>query len=178
MESLGGVGYLEDEQEFNVSRLFRDANVNSIWEGTTDVLAADVVRVLKGKQGQEVRATLDRWVKKMLKGWDSSWVLAEEVIGAENGKLDDLLSRKSVEELTYMGREVLESLAWLASSIMMVEDSRRDSNSVAAEVARRWIRQKAEGISTETESWQRRAMMDRQIAFPFETSQENDVAKL
>src|SRR5947207_16010165 len=35
MESLGGIGYLEDEQEFNIARLFRDTNVMSIWEGTT-----------------------------------------------------------------------------------------------------------------------------------------------
>ncbi|OCL02401.1 acyl-CoA dehydrogenase/oxidase C-terminal, partial [Glonium stellatum] len=45
MEALGGVGYLENEDpEWNVARLFRDANVLSIWEGTTDVMAADVVR--------------------------------------------------------------------------------------------------------------------------------------
>lgn len=34
MESLGGVGYLENEDmQFNIARLYRDANVLSIWEG-------------------------------------------------------------------------------------------------------------------------------------------------
>lgn len=39
MESLGGVGYLENEDmQFNIARLYRDANVLSIWEGTTDMM--------------------------------------------------------------------------------------------------------------------------------------------
>lgn len=38
MESMGGVGYLEnDDMQFNIARLYRDANVLPIWEGTTDV---------------------------------------------------------------------------------------------------------------------------------------------
>lgn len=37
MEALGGVGYLEDEQEYNIARLYRDCNVNAIWEGTYPV---------------------------------------------------------------------------------------------------------------------------------------------
>lgn len=40
MESMGGVGYLEnDDMQFNIARLYRDANVLPIWEGTTDVSA-------------------------------------------------------------------------------------------------------------------------------------------
>ncbi|GME65251.1 hypothetical protein ASPZODRAFT_14469 [Neofusicoccum parvum] len=54
MEALGGVGYLENEDpELNVARLFRDANVLSIWEGTTNVMADDLVRVVKGKEGEK-----------------------------------------------------------------------------------------------------------------------------
>lgn len=38
MESLGGVGYLEnDDMQYNIARLYRDANVLPIWEGTTEV---------------------------------------------------------------------------------------------------------------------------------------------
>jgi alkylation response protein AidB-like acyl-CoA dehydrogenase len=43
MESLGGVGYLENEEiECNVARLARDCAVLCTGEGTTDVLATDV----------------------------------------------------------------------------------------------------------------------------------------
>ncbi|KAK3063464.1 hypothetical protein LTS18_000205, partial [Coniosporium uncinatum] len=77
MESLGGVGYLENEPLFNVARLYRDCSVLSIWEGTTDVLAADIVRVLKPSRGKSqdvgtvdgrgesvaVRDVLGRWME-------------------------------------------------------------------------------------------------------------------
>jgi hypothetical protein len=65
MESLGGVGYLlnEESQHINVARLFRrDACVGAIWEGTTDVLAGDSVRALKhARVGEEV-VTGVRWL--------------------------------------------------------------------------------------------------------------------
>jgi len=48
MEALGGLGYIEDS---GLPRLYRDAQVGSIWEGTTNVLSLDVLRVLKGSPG-------------------------------------------------------------------------------------------------------------------------------
>lgn len=44
IEAVGGIGYLEFEVEFNVARLLRDAQVNPIWEGTTNVLSDDFIR--------------------------------------------------------------------------------------------------------------------------------------
>ncbi|WEW58982.1 hypothetical protein PRK78_004450 [Emydomyces testavorans] len=54
MENMGGVGYLENEDPlFSIARIFRDACVLSIWEGTTDIMVDDVVRVVKGREGPE-----------------------------------------------------------------------------------------------------------------------------
>jgi alkylation response protein AidB-like acyl-CoA dehydrogenase len=50
MECLGGQGYMEDATD--IPRLWRDAQVNCIWEGTTSVMSLDVLRVLKGSKGQ------------------------------------------------------------------------------------------------------------------------------
>lgn len=44
MEALGGQGYMEDT---GMGRLLRDAQVNTIWEGTTNVMAMDVLRVMQ-----------------------------------------------------------------------------------------------------------------------------------
>lgn len=41
MEVRGGVGYIE---EFGDARVFRDAQLGSIWEGTSNIVALDVVR--------------------------------------------------------------------------------------------------------------------------------------
>jgi alkylation response protein AidB-like acyl-CoA dehydrogenase len=47
VEGFGGAGYVEDT---GIPRLLRDAQVLSIWEGTTNVLSLDVLRAL-GKSG-------------------------------------------------------------------------------------------------------------------------------
>jgi putative acyl-CoA dehydrogenase len=44
MECLGGNGYVEDS---TLPRLYREAPVNAIWEGSGNVMALDVVRALK-----------------------------------------------------------------------------------------------------------------------------------
>jgi alkylation response protein AidB-like acyl-CoA dehydrogenase len=43
IESFGGAGYIEDT---GLPRLFRNVHVHTIWEGTTNVLAHDVLRAL------------------------------------------------------------------------------------------------------------------------------------
>lgn len=45
METIGGVGYCEDS---TIPALVRDAHVIPIWEGTTNVLALDVLRAERG----------------------------------------------------------------------------------------------------------------------------------
>ncbi|GAB6872480.1 acyl-CoA dehydrogenase family protein [Halomonas shantousis] len=44
MECLGGIGYVE---EAPLARLYREAPVNSIWEGSGNVMCLDVLRVLE-----------------------------------------------------------------------------------------------------------------------------------
>ncbi|WP_322529238.1 acyl-CoA dehydrogenase family protein [Salinicola sp. LHM] len=44
MECLGGIGYVE---ETPLARLYREAPVNSIWEGSGNVICLDVLRILE-----------------------------------------------------------------------------------------------------------------------------------
>jgi hypothetical protein len=46
LESFGGAGYLEDT---GIPRILRDAHVQTIWEGTTSVMAQDVLRALRNE---------------------------------------------------------------------------------------------------------------------------------
>ncbi|KAI8340250.1 acyl-CoA dehydrogenase/oxidase [Chlamydoabsidia padenii] len=48
MEALGGQGYME---EIGIGKNLRNSQVNTIWEGTTNVLALDVLRVLQKSKG-------------------------------------------------------------------------------------------------------------------------------
>ena len=55
MECLGGNGYVE---ESTLPRLYREAPVNAIWEGSGNVMALDVMRALKGEALPQVLETL------------------------------------------------------------------------------------------------------------------------
>jgi len=54
MEVLGGNGYVEDGP---LARLYRELPVNSIWEGSSNVMCLDLLRAL-GKSPEAARATL------------------------------------------------------------------------------------------------------------------------
>ena len=51
MELVGGNGYIE---EWPMARLLRDAQVLPIWEGTTNILVLDALRVARKEQGHEL----------------------------------------------------------------------------------------------------------------------------
>jgi putative acyl-CoA dehydrogenase len=55
LECLGGNGYVED---FPMARIYREAPLNSIWEGSGNVNALDVLRAL-GRESHAVEAFLD-----------------------------------------------------------------------------------------------------------------------
>jgi putative acyl-CoA dehydrogenase len=54
MECLGGNGYVEESL---LPRLYREAPVNAIWEGSGNVMCLDVLRVF-ASDGEAARATL------------------------------------------------------------------------------------------------------------------------
>src|SRR5205807_4252494 len=60
MECLGGNGYVE---ELPLSRLYREAPVNAIWEGSGNVMCLDVLRALS-REGEAARAVLDDLVAR------------------------------------------------------------------------------------------------------------------
>jgi putative acyl-CoA dehydrogenase len=55
MECLGGNGYVE---ELPLARLYREAPVNAIWEGSGNVMALDVLRVVQ-REPDTARTVLD-----------------------------------------------------------------------------------------------------------------------
>lgn len=60
LEAFGGAGYVEDT---GLPRLLRDAQVLSIWEGTTNVLALDLLRAIhRGAGLRPLHAEIKKWV--------------------------------------------------------------------------------------------------------------------
>jgi hypothetical protein len=59
LECFGGAGYIEDT---GLPQLLRDAQVYSIWEGTTNVLSLDSLRALAGGNLAALRTAIDGWL--------------------------------------------------------------------------------------------------------------------
>ena len=109
LECLGGNGYVED---LPMARLYREAPLNAIWEGSGTVVALDVLRVLQRER--------DR-------GWAVVAALAK-ACGALGGAAVAAIEQ-GVEEGERRARLIAETLGRLAAVAALVE-----ANSPLAEV--------------------------------------------
>lgn len=165
MEGMGGVGYIENvEVEINLAKLYRDTNVLSIWEGTTDVMGLDVVRVLKGRDGKEVLGGLKRWVETVSKEWKEEQLVvqARDLVKRRVEELTALVAR-DVEQVTYEARRLLELVFDIIGAVLVVEDALSDRNDRAMRMAERWMSARVE--RTQSSGWRECAAVDRQIVF-------------
>ena len=105
MECLGGNGYVEESA---LPRLYREAPVNAIWEGSGNVMALDVLRVLK-RDRKTLDAVLD--------------VLTQELGPASQRSVDVLSAAASVAlEDEGAARMLTEQLALTAASAALRRD--------------------------------------------------------
>lgn len=169
MESLGGLGYLENEDvELNIAKIFRDTNVLAIWEGTTDVMAADTVRVLAGRGGKDSMEALKSWVNGVLESSSVQTLgLKVEAVLTETNSLFDAVQTKESSELLYRGRDILQRLSWIVSTTLLIADASRDHDRITKTIAERWLAQKDTVLSQTLagQNWKERAKLDREIVF-------------
>jgi putative acyl-CoA dehydrogenase len=79
MECLGGNGYVEESM---LPRLYREAPVNAIWEGSGNVMCLDVLRALKGEAEAAVVSDLRREIGVSLpRAADSDEASARQFVG-------------------------------------------------------------------------------------------------
>ena len=153
MESLGGVGYCENNEDggiLNIARLFRDAVVGTIWEGTTSVLAEDVLRVVKSSKGGKrniLDAGLGRWVRSVLeevqKRDPGRFATEADMMRNRYGILEKTVRTLDPISLQRKGRDVLDHIEAVVSACLLMFDAAVDGDEIATEVARRWVRMKA-----------------------------------
>ncbi|MRT13030.1 isovaleryl-CoA dehydrogenase [Enterobacteriaceae bacterium RIT711] len=104
MEVLGGMGYCEDSE---LPRIYREMPVNSIWEGSGNIMSLDVLRVLAKQPGamEMLHAEFDE-VKGQNRHFDRSWRQLQQRL------------HKPQEE---WGREVTRTLALLATGTQVLQ---------------------------------------------------------
>ena len=151
VEALGGIGYLENEEPLNVARLLRDAQVLSIWEGTTNVLVDDMVSSLKrpSRSGREDRVykVIGDFLQENLGNYqevvqDDAADILEQcklAVWREWEALDVEIDMGSREDLKDIGRSLMWRISWIVIGTLLVADARQDADGAAVEAARRWI---------------------------------------
>ncbi|RWA14959.1 hypothetical protein EKO27_g159 [Xylaria grammica] len=167
MESLGGVGYLENtESEYmNIARLFRDACVLNIWEGTTDVLATDLIRALKHpKEGSDSIEALDSVITSVQRDSNSA------AIAQQWDALKTELETNTQQDLLQNARGVLWGLAEILMAVLFLLDVRGDDNRVVREMCQRYFASKSMGPTQGTGSDRTRPSLElnREIVFGVE----------
>ncbi|KAI0196805.1 very-long-chain acyl-CoA dehydrogenase [Xylaria flabelliformis] len=143
MESLGGVGYLENvESEYmNVARLFRDACVLNIWEGTTDVLSTDLLRALKHpKEGPDSIKALNLIISYGRGDLQGAHVTTQwEALRTQ-------LDANTQEGLLPDARGILWKLAEILMAVLFLLDVKNSDGPVIQEMCRRYFTSR--GIKT------------------------------
>ena len=97
MECLGGNGYVEESL---LPRLYREAPVNAIWEGSGNVMCLDVLRAV-GHEPEAAREVLAALAEETadLSGARAAHIVVERAFSAENPEAD---ARAGVDRLAHL----------------------------------------------------------------------------
>lgn len=106
LEALGGNGYVEESM---MPRLYREAPVNSVWEGSGNVICLDVLRALTNEP-ETATVLLDEI--KQVAG-------QHKELDAQIADAETMLARKSERE----ARHLVEHLAVLLQAKLLVESA-------------------------------------------------------
>ncbi|EJK6268437.1 isovaleryl-CoA dehydrogenase [Salmonella enterica] len=97
MEVLGGMGYCEESE---LPRLYREMPVNSIWEGSGNIMCLDVLRVLTKQHGAyDVLSEVFAEVK----GQDRHYDRAVRQLQQRLRKPDEAMGREITQQLFLLG---------------------------------------------------------------------------
>jgi len=106
MECLGGNGVIED---FITARLYRDAPINAIWEGSGNVQALDVLRALA-----KAPDVLDAWFVELDKGRGQ-----HDALDAALARLKSQLT--DMTDAEYRARDLVDALALAMQASLLVQ---------------------------------------------------------
>ncbi|XP_034397273.1 acyl-CoA dehydrogenase family member 11-like isoform X1 [Cyclopterus lumpus] len=122
LESFGGQGYIEDT---GLPGLLRDAQVLSIWEGTTNVLSLDVLRCVARSSGMVLHAYFTH-AKSLLAGASSvsTLVPAVKAVDCALSELEDFVQVAATRAPGYLelaARDLAYSLARIYTGALLID---------------------------------------------------------
>lgn len=136
LEAFGGAGYVEDT---GIPRLLRDAQVLSIWEGTTNVLSLDTLRAMERGDALTVWSAD---IKKRLSALDASASRQSlDRVSASLHRIEQYAIRaaRSGKEFQQTGARAFSyAIARTEAAVVLIEHANATRDPVADSAARRW----------------------------------------
>uniref|UniRef100_A0A8C8VFS8 Acyl-CoA dehydrogenase family member 11-like n=1 Tax=Pelusios castaneus TaxID=367368 RepID=A0A8C8VFS8_9SAUR len=170
LECFGGQGYLEDT---GLPVALRDAQVLTIWEGTTNILALDVLRSLVKSQGQVLAAFFSSVQGKLelassISELDSPVRLVQDAL-RRLGQFTQRVSSEGAAAMELAARDFAYTLARIYTGALLLEHAARpDASSTDAYVAQRWCKQDLCPVESEEKAgyyYGKAAAMDTSLVY-------------
>jgi acyl-CoA dehydrogenase len=147
VECFGGAGYVEDT---GVPRLLRDAQVLPIWEGTTNVLALDVLRSAARGAAEPLLARLDEAADTAVR---LDPALADSLAGAAaqlRAELAGVAADPGAADLVAGARDLALRMAYALAAALLTEQAgpapaAAGGDPVAGAAAPLWARRRLRG---------------------------------
>jgi putative acyl-CoA dehydrogenase len=136
LEAFGGAGYIEDT---GIPRLLRDAQVLSIWEGTTNILSLDALRAMERSDA------LAEWaadVRRHVRGHASSALsLCVERTMNSVERIERYAARAATEATEFQqagARGLAFAVARTEAAALLIEQAATQGDQAAVIAAKRW----------------------------------------
>lgn len=138
LEGFGGVGYIEDS---GIPRFYRDNQVFSIWEGTTNILSLDLLRALEKDQSYGV---FKKMIQLKLSAIDSTNFEKEiQIILAALTELENFINQKTNRlDLEGCARDIAFSLGNIAAATSLLEHAAHKEAQANAQLVMRMFLEK------------------------------------
>ncbi|XP_050779727.1 acyl-CoA dehydrogenase family member 11-like isoform X4 [Gopherus flavomarginatus] len=143
LECFGGQGYMEDT---GLPVALRDAQVLTIWEGTTNILSLDVLRSLTKSQGQVLAAFCSGVQGKLelassISELESSVQLLQDALH-RLGQFTQRVGSKGAVAMELAARDFAYTLARIYTGALLLEHAAQpDASSTDTYAAQRWCKQ-------------------------------------
>lgn len=127
LELHGGNGYIED---YVTPRLLRDAQVNTVWEGTSNIMALEALKIL-GKEAQKTngsKPSLLRELEAVLQSisdpdFREPVILLEQKASELKKQIDWILQQDPLKQNAH-AKTLLDRLINLASCVYLLEEAK------------------------------------------------------
>jgi hypothetical protein len=129
MEVRGGCGYIE---EWSDPRLVRDAHLGSIWEGTSNIVALDVMRAIRR---EDSLAALTAHLERLLAELGPQHAQLRDALAAVLPRVAALASAASQKGGEAQARRAASALYHVTSAVAMAWEASRTGSALRTKLA-------------------------------------------